>query len=152
MSQPTPVQQRDEALKLVASLTEKLEAASAEIKAAKEADLALTGDCTALKKGLALETAALADVELKLVSVTGELVLAKKELEDVKADFEKKLVLAASAKAAEIAAAQGIPPVKSDANENQSKVEPISAKYQKGDYLNALAAGFKADFDKNNGK
>lgn len=83
--------------------------------------------------------------------VEGELANEQAAHKLLKDNFESELIKRTATEAAKVVASQGIPPVDAPVNTAQTKTEP-EQKAKKGDYLASLAAGFKSDLAKINGK
>lgn len=153
--EPTLVQKLNALQDEIASLKTEKDSLAAEYKNLKaEADTAATA-----KNELAAEISRHGDTKVALALMESEFGKVKAELEAVKADFDAKVTETASRKAAEVVAAQGVPPVKSDVEDTPTKTDVKAAPKTglarfadaaaiEAGPLYAKANGLKLDFNK----
>lgn len=132
------------------SLTERYEVAQSRLTELEVSVTQLTQNVTDANTKVAQYSTQVAELTSKVAALgadkaklEADLATEKAAHEAVKQDFETKVTVAASAKAAEIAASQGIPPVKTETVEQPVVTEP-KRDVTKENPLTLIAAGAKA--------
>lgn len=146
---PTPVDKLAEAEKNILDLTGKLQTAEASVADLTGKLAKANTDLTDANTKLAEANRLLAEANVKVTKAEGDLKVEVEAHNLLKADFDKKVVAAASAKASEVTAGIAAGPV--DTKVAAKPGEGVKTERPK-DYLSALAAGAKVDLEKINGK
>lgn len=140
----TPVQKLAEAEAKLTELTGQIEAKDAAITDLTSKLQAANGSATKANTDLAESSRLLSEKTVALTKAEGDLKLVRAELETLKTDFDTKVTAAASAKAAEIAASQGIPPGKTTVAGKPGEIDKKAERQGKSP-IELLASGAKAD-------